>query len=164
MPVGPPPGGVSWSLMTAIAEKLAALHAEFADSDPRERLELLLDFAESLPPLPERYRAERDAGLHRVPECQTPVFLWVEPDDGRVRLHADVAPEAPTVQGFVGILLDAFDGAAPADILAAPSDLVRHFGLLESLGMTRTRGLYAIHARILREVRALAAASPGAAQ
>jgi cysteine desulfuration protein SufE len=148
--------------MPAPLEKLAALQTEFAECEPRERLELLLDFAENLPPLPEQYRAERDAGMHRVPECQTPVFLWVELLDGRVRLHADVAPEAPTVKGFVGILVDAFDGAEPAEILATPADLLRHFGLVEALGMTRTRGLYAIHTRILREVRALQ--GPDAAQ
>src|SRR5215831_19559083 len=88
--------------------KLDEIVAEFADLDPRERLELLLEFAENLPPLPERYQAQRDAGLHRVPECQTPVFIWVELIDGNVHIDADVAPEAPTVKGFVGILVDAF--------------------------------------------------------
>ncbi len=141
--------------MKAIDEKLDQLRNEFAECEPRERLELLLDFAENLPKLPEQYQAERDAGMHRVPECMTPVFLWVELVDGLVRIHADVAPEAPTVKGFVGILVDAFDGARPEEILATPADLLRHFGLVEALGMTRTRGLYAIHARILRQVREL---------
>ena len=74
-------------------ERLAAIEAEFADLDPRERLELLLEFAEKLAPLPPHYQAERDAGLHRVHECQTPVFLWTTVEDGRVRIDADVAPE-----------------------------------------------------------------------
>lgn len=137
----------------SVHDKLAALQAEFADSEPRERLMLLLDFAEKLPALPEAYRAERDAGLHRVPECQTPVFLWVELVDGKVRIHADVAPEAPTVKGFVGILADAFNGASAEAVLKTPSNLVQEFGLTEALGMVRMRGLYAIHARILRDVR-----------
>ncbi len=34
--------------------KLDQIVAEFADLEPRERLELLLEFAEKLPPLPER--------------------------------------------------------------------------------------------------------------
>lgn len=144
--------------MTAIQDKLAALEAEFAECEPRERLELLLDFAENLPALPEQYRAERDAGMHRVPECQTPVFLWVELVAGRLNIHADVAPEAPTVKGFVGILVDAFDGAAPDEVLQSPGNLVQRLGLVAALGMTRMRGLYAIHARLLREVRQLAGA------
>jgi len=142
--------------MPTVQDKLSSLEAEFAECEPRERLMLLLDFAENLPPLPEQYRAERDAGLHRVPECMTPVFLWVELHDGRVRMHADVAPEAPTVKGFVGILVDAFDGATPEEVLATPSDLIQRFGLAEALGMQRMRGLFSIHARILREVRELA--------
>ncbi len=137
----------------SVHDKLAALQAEFADCEPRERLIMLLDFAEKLPPLPDAYRAERDAGMHRVPECQTPVFLWVELVDGKVQIHADVAPEAPTVKGFVGILVDAFNGATAEEVLATPSNLVQEFGLVEALGMLRMRGLYAIHTRILREVR-----------
>ncbi len=52
--------------------KLDEIVAEFADLESRERLELLLEFAENLPPLPAKYEADRDAGLHRIAECQTP--------------------------------------------------------------------------------------------
>jgi cysteine desulfuration protein SufE len=138
--------------MSDVAKKLDGIIAEFADLEPRERLELLLDFANNLPPLPERLKAERDAGLHRVHECQTPVFIWVEPADGRVQIHADVAPEAPTVKGFVGVLVDAFSGAAPAEILNAPADLLQRLKLAEALGMVRTRGLGAILHYIRKQV------------
>ena len=135
------------------AERLERIAAEFTDLEPRERLELLLEFAEGLPPLPDRYQAERDAGEHRVPECQTPVYLWVETADGRVQVHAEVAPEAPTVQGFVGILVDVFTGCTPADVMAAPGDVIKRLGLAEALGMVRMRGLSAILHRIREEVR-----------
>ncbi len=75
--------------------KLEQIISEFADLEPRERLELLLEFAEKLPPLPERYHAERDAGLNRIVECQTPTFIWVEIVDGRVQMYADCAPKLP---------------------------------------------------------------------
>ncbi len=71
------------------AAKLDQIIVEFADLEPRERLELLLEFAEKLPPLPERFVAERDAGMHRISECQTPTFIWVEVVDGRVQIYAD---------------------------------------------------------------------------
>jgi cysteine desulfuration protein SufE len=138
------------------AERLEALAAEFRELEPRERLELLLEFAEKLPPLPPRYRAERDAGLNRVPECQTPVFLWVHVDDGRVAIDADVAPEAPTVKGFVSLMVDIFSGASPAECLAVDVNLVRQFGLTESLGMVRMRGLHAIAQHVRRKVAAAA--------
>ena len=132
---------------------------QFAELEPRERLELLLEFAEGLPPLPERLRGEQERAEHRVHECQTAVFLWVELIDGRVQIYAEVAPEVPTVKGFVGILADAFSGATPEEIFAAPSDLLQRLGLVEALGMVRMRGLQAILTSIRREVALAAAAS-----
>jgi cysteine desulfuration protein SufE len=143
--------------MSSAANKLNSIIEQFAELEPRERLELLLEFAEGLPALPPRFQAERDRADHRVHECQTAVFLWVEVVDRRVQIYAEVAPEAPTVQGFVGILVDAFCGASPDEVLMSPPDLLQRLGLVESLGMVRMRGLQAIFTRIRREV-ALAAA------
>ncbi len=128
----------------SVQERIDGIVGEFSELDPRERLELLLEFAEKLAPLPPEYQAQRDAGMNRVHECQTPVFLWTEIADGKVRILADVAPEAPTVKGFVSILADLFTGADPAEVLAAPPDIVQRFGLTEALGMVRMRGLQAI--------------------
>ena len=138
-----------------MSERLQALIDEFADAEPRERLELLLDFSDKLPPLEEPYRAQRDAGMNRIHECQTPVFLWIDLVDSRVRIVGDVAPEAPTVKGFVQLLIEACQGATPAEIRALPPDIVRRLGLLEALGMQRSRGLQGIVARIAREVAKL---------
>jgi cysteine desulfuration protein SufE len=137
-----------------LSERIDQVAAEFAELDPRERLELLLEFAEKLPPLPAKYQAERDAGMNRVHECQTPVFLWTEIEDGRVRVHADVAPEAPTVKGFVSLLAELLSGETPEEVLQAPDDLVNRFGLVEALGMVRMRGLHAIAHHIRRKIAA----------
>ncbi|MEX2142610.1 MAG: SufE family protein [Pirellulales bacterium] len=143
--------------MPSAPEKLDQIVEEFAELEPRERLELLLDFAENLPPLPAEYEAQRLAGEHRVHECQTPVFIWTEVSDGRVQLHAWVAPEAPTVKGFVGVLREAFHGAAPDDVLAVEHTLLQRLGLVEALGMQRMRGLHAILFYIREQVRKAAA-------
>src|ERR1700756_1217068 len=145
--------------MSAAAMKLDRIVEEFADLEPRERLELLLEYAESLPPLPARYQAEKERGEHRVHECQTPVFLWVEVNNGQVQVFADVAPEAPTVKGFVGILADAFPGAAPDEVLSVGPDLLQRLGLLQALGMMRMRGLQAILFTIREQVRRAAGTS-----
>lgn len=147
---------MSQSLDTADG-RLQTIAAEFADLEPRERLELLLDYADHLPPLPSELQTARDAGEHRVHECQTPVYLWVLNDNGRVRVHCDVAPEAPTIKGFVGILIEAFSGATPAEVLAVPPNVIQRLGLIEALGMVRMRGLSAILSRIRDEVRKAAA-------
>ncbi len=135
-----------------VAQRIDAIVEEFAELEPRERLELLLEFAEKLPPLPPEYAAQRDAGMNRVPECQTPVFLWSTIEDGKVHIIADVAPEAPTVKGFVSILVEIFTGADPDEVLATRPDLVQRFGLTESLGMVRMRGLQAIAHHIRQRV------------
>jgi len=142
--------GASANEKASANAKLDEIVAEFADLDPRERLELLLDFAENLPPLPAKYQAERDAGQHRVVECQTPVFIWVDVDDGKLQLFADVAPEAPTVKGFVGILVDALSGTDPQSALSTPLDLLKRLGLADALGMVRARGLSAVQHYIRR--------------
>ena len=142
--------------MSQAANKLDRIVDEFAGLEPRERLELLLEFAESLPGLPPRLRVEKERGEHRVHECQTPVFLWVEIDHGLVQVYGDVAPEAPTVKGFVGILADAFSGARPEEVLAVQPDLLERLGLVQALGMMRMRGLQAILFTIRDQVRTAA--------
>ncbi len=112
----------------------------FQSADPETRLYLLLDYGERLPPLPARYAAARDAGLGRVHECQTPVFLFPEIHDGGVRLHADVPRESPTVRGLVGLLAEALDGAPPEDVAAVPDDLLQQLGIAQQLGMRRQQG------------------------
>ncbi len=137
----------------SLAERIDELVGDFRDLEVRERLELLLEFANRLPPLPAKYQAAKAAGEHRVPECMTPVFLWVETPDGRVQIHADVAPEAPTVKGFVSLLAETFHNATPQEVAAVQPDLLARLGLIEALGMQRMRGLYAVFNRIRNEVQ-----------
>ncbi|MBS0210446.1 MAG: SufE family protein [Planctomycetes bacterium] len=139
--------------MSETTGRLAEIIADFSDADPHERLEMLRDYSDAAPPLPERWRAERDAGVGRVPECMTPVFLYIDVVDGRVHMVADVAPEAPTVRGVVALLVDAFHGAPVDEVLAMPANLVQQLGLHEVLGMQRANGLHGILRRVLNEVR-----------
>jgi cysteine desulfuration protein SufE len=50
---------------------------DFGSLVGQEKLQLLLEFAENLPALPERY-ADHPELLEPVPECQSPVFLITE--------------------------------------------------------------------------------------
>lgn len=122
----------------------------FAGSDRQTRLELLLDYARKLPPLPERLVPLRDQGINRVPECQSPVFLYLERENGGVVLHADAPREAPTVRGFVSLLARSIHGATPKDVADVPGDILDRLGLSEALGMTRMHGLSAMVARLKR--------------
>lgn len=124
----------------------------FRAADRATRLETLLDYSRKLPPIPQHLEAQKGNDAHRVHECQTPVFLWVEIENGKVHIYADVPPEAPTVRGFISLLARTLDGAAPEDVARVPDDLLDRLGLSETLGMTRTQGLSAILHRIKRSV------------
>lgn len=146
--------------MNGVHERLGSIVDEFADLDGREKLELLLDFAAGLPPLSPEYEARKSVEDRRVHECQTPVFLWTEAGDSGARLIADVAPEAPTVKGFVAILAKAVEGRPPAEAATIPEDLLEKMGLADVLGILRSRGLRAIMGRVKRELAGRAAESP----
>ena len=95
--------------------------------------------------------ARKAAAEGRIHECQTPVFLWMTTAaDGGATLVADVAPEAPTVKGFVAVLRGVVAGRPAAEVAEIPEDLVERIGLADVLGMLRARGLRAITARIKR--------------
>jgi cysteine desulfuration protein SufE len=122
----------------------------FQGADRDTRLELLLDFANRLPPLPEKYREAVAQGVNRVHECQTPVYLFMEPVNGSVEIHADVPREAPTVRGFLSLLIKGLKGATPEEVVAMPGDLLDRLQLSELLGMTRMQGLSAVVQRLKR--------------
>jgi cysteine desulfuration protein SufE len=128
-----------------IAEEFNALQAE-------ERLQLLLEFATELPPLPDRYAEHKDL-LEAVPECQTPLFLAAEVDGGdAVHLFFDAPPEAPTTRGFAGILHAGLDGLPAEDVLATPGEFSTELGLQDLVSPLRLRGMAAMLARIKRQV------------
>jgi cysteine desulfuration protein SufE len=136
--------------MAGVRDRLDELVGEFVDLDAREKLELLVDFANGLPPLDAEFQARKSVEDRRVHECQTPVFLWTESDAGIARLVAEVAPEAPTVKGFVAILAEAINGRPAADVAEISDDVLDRMGLAEVLGILRARGLRAIVARVKR--------------
>ncbi len=144
--------------MTSVTDRLDGIIEEFADLDSREKLQLLVDFANGLPPLSSAHEARKVADNGRVHECQTPVFLWMESDRGAARLIAEVAPEAPTVKGFVAILADAINGRPVAEVAAISDEMLEQMGLADVLGMLRARGLRAIVARVKRGFAELPAA------
>lgn len=127
----------------------------FGSTDRATRLDALLDASKKLPALPEHLRDDRDREAHRVVECQTPVFLWLERDGDVLRLYADVPRESPTVRGFLSLLVRALDGQPVTVAAGLPADLLHLMKLDEALGMMRTQGLGAIVQRIRRAAGAL---------
>jgi cysteine desulfuration protein SufE len=143
--------------VTAVAgtlhPRLQEIAEDFGAMLGKERLQLLLEFSEELPPLPARYADDHDL-LEPVPECQSPLFLAVEVDpDGTVHLFFDAPREAPTTRGFAGILHAGLDGLDADEILSTPGEFPSRLGLQDLVSPLRLRGMDAMLARIKRRVR-----------
>ena len=133
--------------------RLAEIVDDFTSLPGKERLQLLLEFSDDLPALPERYASHRDL-LEQVPECQSPLFLAVEVDDGgAVHLFFDAPPEAPTTRGFAGILQSGLDGLDATEVLATPDEFTGQLGLTDLVSPLRLRGMSAMLSRIKRQIR-----------
>jgi cysteine desulfuration protein SufE len=134
--------------------RLDEIVQDFVAAEPRERLELLLEYARSLPALPERL-AEHPERLERVPECQSPLFVAAEIDDERrVHLYFDAPQESPTTRGFAGIFHEALDGAPADEVLDVPPDISSRLALANVVSPLRLRGADALLGRVQRQVRA----------
>lgn len=134
----------------ALPPRLQDIVEEFAEVDRTERLDLLLEYANGLPDLPERLQGRE---LERVHECQTPLFVQAEVEDGDVvRLYFQAPDEAPTSKGFAGILHAGLDGATVDEVLGTPSEFAGGMGLADVVSPLRMRSVGAILARIKRQL------------
>jgi cysteine desulfuration protein SufE len=143
-----PVGGVLHPRLQEIAD-------DFHGLPDKDRLQLLLEFSQELPALPERYAEHRDR-MEPVPECQTPLFLAVEVepgDKGAVHLFFDAPAEAPTTRGFAAILHAGLDGLDADEVLATPPEFSSQLGLADLVSPLRLRGMAAMLSRIKRQVR-----------
>ena len=138
--------------------QLAEIREDFLGLEVKERLQLLLEFSNELPELPDRYRDHPDL-LERVEECQSPVFIFVEVDDDNiVHLFATAPKEAPTTRGFASILAQGLAGLTVEEVLAVPDDYPQTIGLTEAVSPLRIRGMSALLGRTKRQVREKTAA------
>ena len=126
--------------MSKIPPKFQDIIDDFAFASRQEKIEMLIGFAESLSPLPERWRDEVDK-MEPVPECMTPVFLAgeIQPDGGLV-FYFDIPPQSPTVRGLAAILSNGLNGCSPEEILSVPADFYLQMNLQEALSTQRLNG------------------------
>ena len=139
--------------MTELPAALAEIRTDFRELGIKDRLQLLLEFSNELPELPEQYREHPDL-MERVEECQSPVFIFVEIDDAQiVHLWATAPKEAPTTRGFASILVQGLAGLTVEQVLAVPDDYPSDLGLTEAVSPLRIRGMTALLGRTKRQIR-----------
>ncbi len=138
---------------TALPASLGEIRDEFLELAEPERLQLLLEFAEELPPVPPEYEGHPEL-CERVVECQSPVYIVVDVDaDDRVAMHATAPREAPTTRGFASILVQGISGLGADEVLAIPDDYPQSIGLTRAVSPLRISGMTGMLMRVKRQVR-----------
>lgn len=117
------------------------------------KLELLLEYSENLPALPERYKDHPEL-LERVEECQSPVYLFVELDEAnKVSIFLSAPDEAPTTKGFASLVQLALDQQPAETVLSFDETFVDALGITELVSPLRIRGLQGMLMRTKRQVK-----------
>lgn len=117
---------------------------EFLD-DWESRYAYIIDLGKQVPAMPAELRT--DARLVRG--CQSQVWLETRYDPDARRLWLGIDSDALIVKGLAAIVLAAYNGKSPADVLAFDIDgLFARLDLLRHLSQTRGNGLRAMVARI----------------
>ncbi len=108
-----------------------------------ERYKYIIDLGKELEPLDEAHRTEDNL----VRGCQSQVWLIHREEGGRLFFAAD--SDAFIVRGLLGVVLAAYNGKTPRDIL--DFDIQGYFDalkLIQHLSPTRGNGLRAMVKRI----------------
>jgi cysteine desulfuration protein SufE len=136
----------------SLPTKLQEIVDDFTSMTREEKLETLIAYAESFPPLPDWLKEER-AKMEPVPECMTPVFLFGEKQpDGGILFHFDIPPQSPTVRGLASILGNGLNGSKPEEIIAVPADFYTPMKLEEAISHQRINGFTGVLAHMKQVV------------
>ena len=126
------------------AEAIAAIGEELAlfDDDEMERLRFVMDLGRTLPPFPDAWKDDR----HRVPGCQSKVWLETEQRDGR--LYVAGGSDAPLVHGLVGLVLRVYSGRTLPEAASVGPQFLKDLGLVGSLSPNRGNGVVVMASKI----------------
>ncbi len=122
--------------IAAIGEELEVF------DDWMDRYQHIIELGRTLPPFPAAWQNDE----HRVPGCQSQVWMEAELRDGRLFLAG--ASDAAIVSGLVALLLRVYSGRPPSEILATDPVFLRDLGLLEALSTNRGNGIASMARRI----------------
>lgn len=145
----PPRVDVGDTVPDNVPPRLSAVVEGLAATPRADRLWALLDLGRRLPPPPTGDRLR----LERVTECQVPSYVAAELDsDDRVRLHFDVAPEAPVSRALAAVLWAGLDGETASQVLDVPEGFHRASALDEVVSPARLAVLDATLVRLQRQL------------
>lgn len=137
---------------TEVPDTLAEIRDTFLETPESDRLLLLLEFSDELPPVSDEV-ANHPEMCERVAECQSPVYIYVEVNDEIVTMHATAPIEAPTTRGFASILVQGLTGLTADEVLAIPDDYPQSIGLTKAVSPLRIGGMTGMLMRAKKQVR-----------
>ena len=109
---------------------------EFASFDEwLDKYAYIIDLGKECPVIDEKDKTESNL----IRGCQSRVWLSCELRDGLLWFRAD--SDAVITKGIISLLIRAFNGQSPQDILAADLRFIDQIGLKEHLSPTRSNGL-----------------------
>ena len=125
------------------------IQLEFEDLETaEERVQTLIELGQSLPPFPEEYCTEK----YRVVGCQS--MVWFVPQWSDERLFFQASSDAPMVRGLAAVLVSAYSGKTPHEILAYPIEgLFEKLHLKSFLSPLRSNGFNSMVAKIREHAR-----------
>ena len=141
--------------MTALPEKLQAVLDTFAlFSDPADRINLLLGYADQFKEVPPEIATRPFAKDHLVPHCESEAYAWVtrEPDGGIKLYFAVENPSGVSAKALARILDRSLSGLKPQDIATVTPDIVEQI-FRQNISMGKGLGLMSM----VQAVRTLAA-------
>jgi len=118
------------------AEAIAAIGEELDIFDDwMGRYQYIIELGRKLPAFPEAWTDD----AHRVPGCQSRVWMESRLDGGRLWLAG--ASDAAIVSGLIALLLRVYSGRPPVEVLATDPVFLKQLGLLEALSTNRGNGI-----------------------
>jgi cysteine desulfuration protein SufE len=112
---------------------------QFSDlSDWDEKYSLLIKMGRELPALLPEIKTDK----YKLDGCQSQVWMNAKLENGKIIIEGD--SDAMIVKGLVAILIKAYSGFTPTEILSTPPDFLKEIGIDKHLSPTRKNGLGAM--------------------
>ena len=111
-------------------------------SDEQQRIQMLISYSKRFEEVPETFASRPFDQAHRVPECESDVYVWVDVDDDHnVDFYAAVEnPQGLSAKALGAVLQKALKDASVDDIEKLDNELVyKVFG--KQLSMGKNMGL-----------------------
>jgi cysteine desulfuration protein SufE len=103
--------------------------------DWMDRYQFIIELGRTLPSFPKEWMDD----THRVPGCQSQVWMQSTLDDGRMFLAG--ASDAAIVSGLVALLLRVYSGRTPDEISRTDPKFLTDLGLIAALSSNRGNGV-----------------------